>query len=62
LRGPLLRGAAVGLLSAWLLSFLLDKQDKLMAMSAMLPDTMAADSRSSALFITSYNMFLTIQL
>ena len=37
LRGPLLRGALAGLLAASLLSMLLDKQDKLMAMSALLP-------------------------
>jgi uncharacterized membrane protein YagU involved in acid resistance len=52
MRGPLLRGAVAGLLAAWLLSILLDAQDKLMAMSAMLPNMMTADSRSSALFIT----------
>jgi len=52
LRGPLLRGAVAGLLAAWLLSILLDAQDKLMAMSAMLPNMMMADSRGGALFIT----------
>jgi uncharacterized membrane protein YagU involved in acid resistance len=52
LLGPLLRGAVAGLLAAWLLSILLDVQDKLMAMSAMLPNMMAANPRSSALFIT----------
>jgi uncharacterized membrane protein YagU involved in acid resistance len=52
LLGPLLRGAVAGLLAAWLLSILLDVQDKLIAMSAMLPNMMAANPRSSALFIT----------
>lgn len=52
LRGPLLRGSVAGLLAAWLLSILLDVQDKLMAMNAMLPNMMMVDSRSSALFVT----------
>lgn len=52
LLGPLLGGAVAGLLAAWLLSILLDMQDKLMAMSAMLPNMMTADPRSSALFFT----------
>jgi len=52
LRSPLLRGAVAGLLAAWLLSILLDTQDKLMAMSAMLPTMIITDKRSTALFIT----------
>jgi uncharacterized membrane protein YagU involved in acid resistance len=58
LLGPLLRGAVAGLLAAWLLSTLLDIQDQLMAMNAMLPNMMTPDSRISALFITLIIGFL----
>lgn len=52
--GPLIRGSLAGVLAAWLLTVMLDTQDRLMAMNVMLPDMMAADSHTSALLITLF--------
>jgi uncharacterized membrane protein YagU involved in acid resistance len=52
--GSLIRGSLAGLLAGWLLTIMLDTQDKLMAMNMMLPDMMAVDSRTSAFIATLF--------
>ena len=54
MRGPLVRGALAGLLGAWLLGIMLNSQDRLMAMNAMLPSMMDSRSRVLAWLITLF--------
>jgi uncharacterized membrane protein YagU involved in acid resistance len=52
LRGPLLRGALAGLLGGWLLGTLLNTQNELMAMNAVMPEMMEGHSPATARLIT----------
>ncbi len=52
--GPLIRGSLAGVLAAWLLTIMLESQDRLMAMNVMVPDMMVTDSRTSALLVTLF--------
>jgi uncharacterized membrane protein YagU involved in acid resistance len=54
LRGPIARGALAGLLGAWLLGLMLNAQERLMTMNALLPDMMASHSRIVAWLITLF--------
>jgi uncharacterized membrane protein YagU involved in acid resistance len=54
LRGPFSLGALAGLLAAWLLGLMLNAQESLMTMNAMLPDMMASHSRVVAWLITLF--------